>query len=309
MAYKPPPVDDTTPLVRDPADRTKKVRLDAGAVATATTRVITMPDADVDLSLVGGSFMGAGAANTPVFTGDTTGTLGVGLKAYFPAKESGKIYVTGNADLHDVINDRVLRASTNTTLTTSAKAEGLLHGAPSTVYWIDATEDDFWPKGDMTFTLAMWMKTGAGFTGSNRHLITDMNSDNTTTRWYLVYWAADNYLYAAMYDPNDANTNVAYTGGTMANSTEYLVAIKYAVSGDLLGCSLNGGAWATTVQASGLGMGTDTVTDQLQVCGYGLANMPDMSVGAIALWTTALSDAQIAAYWNAGSGVQIVRHI
>lgn len=44
------PVDDTTAIVRDPVDNTKLVRIDAGTVATATTRVITMPDADVDLA-------------------------------------------------------------------------------------------------------------------------------------------------------------------------------------------------------------------------------------------------------------------
>lgn len=43
------PVTDTTALVKDPSDATKLVRIDAGNVATGTTRVITMPNADVDL--------------------------------------------------------------------------------------------------------------------------------------------------------------------------------------------------------------------------------------------------------------------
>lgn len=43
------PLDDTF-AVCDPADVTKKVRIDAGTVATATTRVLTMPDADVTIS-------------------------------------------------------------------------------------------------------------------------------------------------------------------------------------------------------------------------------------------------------------------
>lgn len=47
------PVDDTTAIVQDPADNTKQVRIDAGAVATGTTRSIIMPDNDVDLSQVG----------------------------------------------------------------------------------------------------------------------------------------------------------------------------------------------------------------------------------------------------------------
>ena len=44
-----PNVDDDKFLIVDPSDKTKKVRIDAGTVATATTRVLTMPDADVTL--------------------------------------------------------------------------------------------------------------------------------------------------------------------------------------------------------------------------------------------------------------------
>lgn len=43
------PVDDTTSIVQDPVDTTKQTRIDTGAVATSTTRVINMPDSDVDL--------------------------------------------------------------------------------------------------------------------------------------------------------------------------------------------------------------------------------------------------------------------
>ncbi len=47
------PIDDTLALVRDPADNTKLMRIDAGAVATSTTRTITMPDRDIDLASSG----------------------------------------------------------------------------------------------------------------------------------------------------------------------------------------------------------------------------------------------------------------
>src|SRR5262245_42028361 len=49
------PVNDTTALVQDPIDNTKRARIDAGAVATSTTRTITMGDRDVDLA-AGGTF-------------------------------------------------------------------------------------------------------------------------------------------------------------------------------------------------------------------------------------------------------------
>lgn len=41
------PLDDTTSLVYDGGDNTKQMRIDVGAVATATTRVATMPDKDI----------------------------------------------------------------------------------------------------------------------------------------------------------------------------------------------------------------------------------------------------------------------
>lgn len=47
------PVSDATSLVEDPVDGTKEMRIDVGAVSTATTRTLTMPDADVDLGNLG----------------------------------------------------------------------------------------------------------------------------------------------------------------------------------------------------------------------------------------------------------------
>ena len=49
------PVIDTTPLVRDPVDNTRRMRIDVGLVAAGTTRVLTIPDRDVDLAS-GGTF-------------------------------------------------------------------------------------------------------------------------------------------------------------------------------------------------------------------------------------------------------------
>ena len=49
------PIVDSTAVVKDPTDATKQVRIDAGAITTSTTRVITMGDRDVDLA-DGGTF-------------------------------------------------------------------------------------------------------------------------------------------------------------------------------------------------------------------------------------------------------------
>lgn len=50
------PVVDTTSLVEDPVDATKEMRIDVGAVSTATVRVLTMPDQDIDLTPGTGAF-------------------------------------------------------------------------------------------------------------------------------------------------------------------------------------------------------------------------------------------------------------
>lgn len=64
------PVADTTALVKDPADATKLVRIDAGSVTTGTTRVITMPDQDVDLT----------PYSLPTASGSTLGGIKVGSR-------------------------------------------------------------------------------------------------------------------------------------------------------------------------------------------------------------------------------------
>ena len=50
------PFDDANPLVKDTADATKLLRVDVGAITTATTRVLTIPDQDIDLTPGTGSF-------------------------------------------------------------------------------------------------------------------------------------------------------------------------------------------------------------------------------------------------------------
>lgn len=57
------PVVDTTSIVEDPVDATKEMRIDVGAVATGTVRVLTMPNQDVDLTPTTGTFLSS-ADNT-----------------------------------------------------------------------------------------------------------------------------------------------------------------------------------------------------------------------------------------------------
>lgn len=50
------PVADSTAIVKDPATASKRMRIDVGAVSADTTRVLTMPDANVDLTEGSGTF-------------------------------------------------------------------------------------------------------------------------------------------------------------------------------------------------------------------------------------------------------------
>ena len=75
------PVSEATALVKDPVDGTKLVRVDVGAVATGTTRVLTVPDQDVNLTPASGSFASAaqGATADAAQVGDATLTALAGL--------------------------------------------------------------------------------------------------------------------------------------------------------------------------------------------------------------------------------------
>lgn len=55
------PVVDSTSLVEDGADPTKEMRIDVGAVATGTIRVLTIPNQDVDLTPDTGTFQASDA--------------------------------------------------------------------------------------------------------------------------------------------------------------------------------------------------------------------------------------------------------
>lgn len=57
------PVADSAALVKGSSDATKQVRLEVDGLSTATTRVITMPDADVNLAPNSGSYIGALGSN------------------------------------------------------------------------------------------------------------------------------------------------------------------------------------------------------------------------------------------------------
>lgn len=86
------PVPDTTALIHDPADATKRLRIDCGAVATMTTRVLTMPDQDVDLTPDSGTFPAATHASRHQHGGaDEIATATAGANAIPKAGAGGTL--------------------------------------------------------------------------------------------------------------------------------------------------------------------------------------------------------------------------
>jgi len=108
------PIDDATAVVKGSADATKLVRIEADGITTGTTRVITMPDADVDL--------GALAAKTGnVYTGvhdfGGAGSLEIPNSATPTVDAAGEIAVdttitdhTGLIKYHDGVEELVVVA-------------------------------------------------------------------------------------------------------------------------------------------------------------------------------------------------------
>lgn len=62
------PMSDSTSVVHDPFDDTRQMRIDVGAVAASTVRVLTMPDQDVDLT-PGVTFSPAGEKHYTLYAG------------------------------------------------------------------------------------------------------------------------------------------------------------------------------------------------------------------------------------------------
>jgi hypothetical protein len=95
------PAVDTTSIVEDPADATKEMRIDVGAVATATIRVLTMPDQDIDLTPVSGTFQSSLEYENVVDHGavnDGTTDNVTAFAAAQSASSSGTVYVPAGGE-------------------------------------------------------------------------------------------------------------------------------------------------------------------------------------------------------------------
>lgn len=171
------PVADSTPLVHDPTDTTKQVRIDAGAVATATTRVLTIPDRDVDL--------------------DDADTLG-----YTPTDSDAWLVVNVDSiqDALDDLADRALAAPTmysghyygsmwhigEDTTSSSNPVQYRAHYMPFLVP-TKTTFDRFGVQVDTAesanFRLGIYQDSGSGTPASQKYTSGDLSSSGITPFW------------------------------------------------------------------------------------------------------------------------------
>lgn len=236
------------------------------------------------------------------FSGDTTGTLGVGLRAYWPALES-------QGNLYDIVNGRVwVEVGTGHDLSgANTTAEGLWHVLATTRWYDGRNTDGFWPNGDVSFTVAVWIRALSGFVSQSSDIIGDLRN------------AAGNHKFLLqMDDPADKVSMRVSADGTnwtqaidptvLAIDTNYLCCGKLDASANVVAASVNGAAFTTAAHSTGL---YTTAGDQVSV-----GHVKDqgntgsiMRVGAIALWTKALTNAEISAYYNSGSGLSLIRSV
>lgn len=112
------PIVDTTSIVKGSADATKQVRIEADGITTSTTRVITMADADIDLTPGTGSFAteaeGALAASAlQSLAGDATPQLGGDLDL-----NGNNLDFPSTANISDCLDEDAMGSDSATALAT-----------------------------------------------------------------------------------------------------------------------------------------------------------------------------------------------
>ena len=217
------PVNDTTSLVRDPADNTRQLRIDVGAVATGTTRAWTAPDQDLDFNPAGGTFAGSG--HTHIIDNVT------GLQDALDAKVS-------SSGLNELIDDQVaslLVAGTNVSLTYDDGAGTLT---------IDATAGG--GGSDLTYVLR---NTGTSYSVAANTDLFVANASNFTVLFPASPTDGDRIRVTKLL----VNTNwvaLDLQGQTLGNGTTSIIYLRsYGATADLV---FRNGGWNYLVNGTGV---------------------------------------------------------
>lgn len=238
------------------------------------------------------------------FLGDTTGTLGDGLTMYFPFSES-------EGDCRDIISGRVFAVQgTEPVIEHTAVGEGVFHVCPDDggTYYSTKNVDGFWPSGHETFTFSAWFKAGSGFAGNWDCVIIDWQNGVTAKyKWGIQNRGTENRMH--MTAATDASGTLVNAVSTVpvADGTTYLVVVQHDATADKIRISVNAETLVETAQSAGI---QEVDLNQINL---GLVNGQSvesaLTIGTCAMWSRSLSQTEIAAYYNSGSGLKINRVI
>ncbi len=148
------PVADTTALVKGSADTSKQVRIEVDGVTTATTRVWTAPDQDLDFTPGSGTY--SAASHNHAASEITSGTLAHergGLEADVSAFD-GFVRISGGSTAQIKSNFSATAAPG----TGDDGVDGYVVGSR----WLDVTGDKEYVCLDSTADAAVWFETTSG---------------------------------------------------------------------------------------------------------------------------------------------------
>lgn len=171
----PLPAPDTTSIVEDPVDTTKEMRIDVGAVATGTIRVLTMPDQDIDLTPSTGAFEAADAGLLSI-AGLTTAADRMIFTTASDVYSVATLTQAGR-DLIDDANVAAQRTTLGLVIGTNVQAEDA--GLTSIAALATAADR-------MIFTTALDVYAVATLTSAGRDLLDDANTAAQRTTLGLV---------------------------------------------------------------------------------------------------------------------------
>lgn len=175
---------DNTFRVVDRDDETKKIAFDVGSLTTATTRTITLPDADITLGSVGGrrAVYSADALDaaavvtlTAAYSGAVIDLDMATVTVNLPALTSSNAGVQG-------IFFTFITTATATSQIIAAQSGDILHGGVTTMSTaVGAENDAFSSNGSSNLVITMNGTTKGGIIGSRWDVWAE-----SATKWVVV---------------------------------------------------------------------------------------------------------------------------
>lgn len=164
--------------------------------------------------------------------------------------------------------------------------------------YLSKTDSADLSTGDIDYTVAGWVYFD---TLTNRRNIFSKWSNAAGNReWYLFYSVvANRFQYQISSNGTDSVALSATAFGAPSTATWYLVAVCHDSVNNLMGISINGGAWETQSYANGSIDGTASF-----VIGWNSADTQynDGRVDEVGFWKKVLSASEISELYNSGAG-------